>query len=81
MPSFRDWYWDCSMSVCINGLHGGTQYILSKFVHGARLGEVVDTLEECCTEGPGQAEKCIDRNLMKFRSKGKVLCQGKSNLM
>lgn len=51
---FRDWYWDCSTSVCINDLHGGTQYILSRFVHDTKLGEVVGALEDCCTEGPGQ---------------------------
>lgn len=43
------------MSVCINGLAGGTQYILSKFVLGTKLVEVAVTLEDCCTEGPSQA--------------------------
>lgn len=28
---------------------------LSKFVHGTKLGELVDILEDCFTEGPGQA--------------------------
>lgn len=63
------------LNVIINNLDNGMECNFSKSVDEIKLGQVVST-----PEGPGQAGKMADRNIMKF-SKGKCggPCPGWNN--
>lgn len=65
------------MSVCINGLHGGTQYILSKFVHGARLGEVVDNWRSAVQKGLVRLRNALTGTSWSSEARAKSYARGR----
>lgn len=68
-------------SILINDPDDGTERILSKFTVDAKLGGAADNVRGsfCHPEGLDRLERCVERDIVRFSKKCRVLPLGRNN--